>query len=114
MCFAPLFMWNYVCNAFVRAFDDMQYNESLTVRGYQYGTLIKNGKSSNSIYKFGDSYYGKSTGRTSKKKIYQSSKKKVYVLAACPGYIMFAERNQKASYEDGRLPTFQQTDQSHG
>ena len=35
-----------VCNAFVRAFDDMQFNESLTVRGYQYGTLIKNGKSS--------------------------------------------------------------------
>ena len=92
-----------VCNAFVRAFDDMQYNESLTVRGYQYGTLIKNGKSSNSIYKFGDSYYGKSTGRTSKKRIYQSSKKKVHVLAACPGYIMFAESNQKASYEDGTV-----------
>lgn len=33
-----------VCNAFVRAFDDMQFNESLTVRGYQYGTLIKTEK----------------------------------------------------------------------
>lgn len=88
--------------AFVRAFDDMQYNESLTVRGYQYGTLIKNGKSSNSIYKYADSYYGKSTGKRNKK-IYQSSKKKLRVLAACPGYIMIAESNKDASYEDGTV-----------
>ena len=88
--------------AFVRAFDDMQYNESLTVRGYQYGTLIKNGKSSNSIYKYADSYYGKSTGKRNKK-IYQSSKKKLRVLAACPGYIMIAESNKDASYENGTV-----------
>lgn len=88
--------------AFVRAFDDMQYNESLTVRGYQYGTLIKNGKSSNSIYKYADSYYGKSTGKRNKK-IYQSSKKKLRVLSACPGYIMIAEGNKDASYEKGTV-----------
>lgn len=88
--------------AFVRAFDDMQYNESLTVRGYQYGTLIKNGKSSNSIYKYADSYYGKSTGKRNKK-IYQSSKKKLRVLAACLGYIMIAESNKDASYENGTV-----------
>ena len=27
----------------------------------------------------------------------------ILIMAACPGYIMFAESNQKASYEDGTV-----------